>query len=101
MKRGQNPASSLTRREVLKGGLYGVAATGLSGGLWSGGCSKKRNRANPNIILITLDTTRADRLGCYGYHRQTSPNLDQLASESVLYTRAIAPSSWTQSALRR
>lgn len=95
MKRGQNPGSRLTRREVLKCGLYGVTMAGLSGGLWSGGCLKKGSKGNPNIILITLDTTRADRLGCYGYHRQTSTNLDQLASESVLYNRAIAPSSWT------
>ncbi len=95
MKRAQNPESRLTRREVLQRGLYGVAAAGLSGGLGLGGCLKKRNRPNPNIILITLDTTRADRLGCYGYHRETSPNLDHLASESVVYGRAIAPSSWT------
>jgi arylsulfatase A-like enzyme len=49
----------------------------------------------PNVILITLDTTRMDHLGCYGYHRRTSPNIDKLAEESVLYTRAITPSSWT------
>lgn len=48
-----------------------------------------------NIILVTLDTTRADHLGCYGYNRPTSPNLDKLADESVLYTRSISPSSWT------
>jgi arylsulfatase A-like enzyme len=47
------------------------------------------------MILITLDTTRADHLSCYGYHRQTSPNLDKLANECLVYTRAIAPSSWT------
>lgn len=50
---------------------------------------------NQNIILVTLDTTRADHLGCYGYSKPTSPNLDKLADESVLYTRAISPSSWT------
>jgi arylsulfatase A-like enzyme len=49
----------------------------------------------PNILLITLDTTRADRLGCYGYDRDTSPALDALAAESVLYTRAVSTSSWT------
>ena len=48
-----------------------------------------------NIILVTLDTTRADHLSCYGYQRPTSPNLDKLASESVFYTRAVSPSSWT------
>jgi arylsulfatase A-like enzyme len=84
--------TDLTRRDLLKYGIYGGLVAGLSPGLWLGGCSKKRR---PNIILITLDTTRAYHLSCYGYHRQTSPNLDRLANESVLYTKAIAPSSWT------
>lgn len=52
-------------------------------------------RRRPNIILITLDTTRVDRLGCYGYTRPTSPNIDELARDSIVYDRAIAPSSWT------
>lgn len=49
----------------------------------------------PHVVVLSLDTTRADRLGSYGYARPTSPHLDRLAAESVLYTRAIAPSSWT------
>lgn len=38
----------------------------------------------PNILLITIDTLRADHLGCYGYHQDTSPNIDRLAAEGVL-----------------
>ena len=38
-----------------------------------------------NILLITADTLRADHLGCYGYHRQTSPNIDALASKSIQF----------------
>ncbi len=49
----------------------------------------------PNVLLISLDTLRADRLGCYGYTRNTSPNLDRFAGESVLFETAIAPSPWT------
>lgn len=49
----------------------------------------------PNIILITLDTTRVDRLGCYGHSEPTSPNLDALAQQSMVYTRAVSTSSWT------
>lgn len=58
-------------------------------------CTGGGDGDRPNVVLITLDTTRADRLGCYGYGRPTSPNLDRLAADSVVYTRAVAPSSWT------
>lgn len=61
------------------------------------GCRRPVRNKRVNIILITLDTTRADSLGCYGYKRDTSPCLDELAQESVLYTRALAPSNWTLS----
>jgi arylsulfatase A-like enzyme len=49
----------------------------------------------PNILLVSIDTLRADHLGCYGYGRDTSPNLDELAGEGVLFRQAIAPSTWT------
>ena len=49
----------------------------------------------PNIILITLDTMRADHLGCYGYDRPTSPNIDEFASNATLYTRALSSAPWT------
>jgi len=85
----------LSRRTMLKYGVYGGATAALSSSLWLSGCGGFGHKKRPNIILITLDTTRADHLGCYGYHRNTSPNLDKLAAESVLYTQAIATSSWT------
>ncbi len=49
----------------------------------------------PDIIFIVLDTQRADRLGCYGYERPVSPNLDAFADECVLFDQAIAPAQWT------
>lgn len=45
---------------------------------------------SPNIILITLDTTRADRMGFLGSERGLTPNLDLLAKQSVVFTRAYA-----------
>ncbi len=44
-----------------------------------------------NVLLITLDTTRADRLGCYGYSPASTPVLDRLAKKGVLFERAYAP----------
>jgi arylsulfatase A-like enzyme len=49
----------------------------------------------PNIILITVDTLRADHLKAYGYDRPTSPWLGRLAKEGVLFERAYGGSSWT------
>jgi len=49
----------------------------------------------PNIILITLDTVRADHLSLYGYTRLTTPKLDQWARQGVVFENAIASSSWT------
>jgi len=45
---------------------------------------------SPNVILITVDTLRADHLGAYGYSRQTSPNFDAFAKEGMLFRRAFS-----------
>ena len=46
--------------------------------------------STPNIVIIAIDTLRADHLGCYGYGKATSPAIDALARESVLFERAFA-----------
>src|SRR5690348_16589070 len=43
----------------------------------------------PNLVLVTIDTLRADRLGCYGYSKIATPNLDSLARRGVLFAKAI------------
>ncbi|HTS68823.1 MAG TPA: sulfatase-like hydrolase/transferase [Terriglobia bacterium] len=50
---------------------------------------------SPNIVLIVMDTTRADHLSSYGYFRNTTPNIDQLARRGVLFEHAVSASSWT------
>jgi len=50
-----------------------------------------------NIILISIDTLRADHLSCYGYLRNTSPHIDNLARNGVLFTNTFASSPWTLS----
>jgi len=56
------------------------------------GCGKP---SRPNLILISIDTLRADHLGCYGSKHETSPRIDRLAQEGLLFEHAIAPTAWT------
>jgi arylsulfatase A-like enzyme len=44
-----------------------------------------------NVVLLVIDTLRADHLGCYGYSRATSPHIDRFASEGTLFNQMIAP----------
>jgi arylsulfatase A-like enzyme len=48
-----------------------------------------------NVILISIDTLRADHLGCYGHTLPTSPNLDAFAAEGIVFEDAVATSPWT------
>lgn len=52
----------------------------------------------PNILLLTIDTLRRDRLGCYGHVGQLTPNIDRLAREGLRFQTAITAGSWTQGA---
>ncbi|HIC88341.1 MAG TPA: DUF4976 domain-containing protein [Anaerolineae bacterium] len=56
----------------------------------------KGSDAPMNVLLIYIDTLRADHLSCYGYHRETSPGLDALAAEGVLFERLYCPAIPTQ-----
>lgn len=49
----------------------------------------------PNILLIVLDSARADRFSCYGYDRPTTPNIDRIAGEGTLFEQCWAESNWT------
>lgn len=49
----------------------------------------------PNVLVIVVDTLRADHLSGYGYSRQTSPNLDHVAQKGVLFEEAFAAASWS------
>lgn len=51
--------------------------------------------SRPNVLLVIVDTLRADHLGAYGYERNTSPNIDRLARQGTLFDTAISASSWT------
>ncbi len=53
-------------------------------------------RDDTNLLFLLIDTLRAEHLGCYGYHRDTSPTLDALAFRGVRFARHLAQSSWTK-----
>ena len=55
----------------------------------------KRAPSDINVILLTIDSLRPDHLGCYGYERDTSPNIDSLAGNGQLFRQAFAQSAWT------
>lgn len=57
--------------------------------------SLEKKSTRPNVILITLDTVRSDHLGLYGYPKRTSPYLDTLAEQSVVFDEVNSVSSWT------
>ncbi len=57
--------------------------------------SPEELKGKPNILWIVMDTVRADHLSCYGYHRNTTPNIDRIASEGILFESCIAEAPWT------
>ena len=74
-----------------------VAALVCLGALTSGASARVDDApaASYNVLLVTLDTTRADHLGCYGYDRPTSPRLDALAAASAVFDDDISQAAVT------
>lgn len=82
-------------RSVARRAFAACALTvGIAGAAtFLAGCADEQ--PPPDIILVSIDSLRADNLGCYGYPRETSPFVDQLASEGVRFENAISTTSWT------
>jgi arylsulfatase len=95
MKVKPDPTPAMSRRKILKYGLYGGLATGLAPGLWLSGCSRRQRGKGPNVILIVVDTLRTDHLSCYGYSRETCPNIGRFAADSLVFENCFshAPST--------
>jgi arylsulfatase A-like enzyme len=68
---------------------------GNSFSFWFNPVLYPKGKSRRQVILISVDTLRADHLSCYGYERPTSPYLDALATESALFVNVYAPSPWT------
>jgi arylsulfatase A-like enzyme len=56
---------------------------------------KSIDSKKPNVILISIDALRADHLGCYGYPKPTSPNIDAFAAKNILFENAYTTEPWT------
>lgn len=68
--------------------------------LWVATCElTPRDLDRPNVLVVLIDTLRPDHLGCYGYERATSPNMDALAADGVLFHDAFSQASWTRPAV--
>lgn len=90
----RRPSGQLAGTSRRRGLWLGIVLVPLiAGGLWAWREHSLSRR--PNVLLITLDTTRSDRLGCYGYQLASTPTLDALAAEGVLFERAYTPAPLT------
>ncbi len=90
----QNSQRYQSRREFLKQSLYAGLNASLAGSLLLSSCGKRRRSAT-NVILISIDTLRADHLSSYGYQRSTSPILDKFASQGLLFEDVSTTCPWT------
>lgn len=89
-----NKKSNLCPKFLLKSA--GLAFIVLS--LCFSGCERRPDPGTPNVLLITVDTLRADYLGCYGHPEVLTPNIDNLAAEGVNFLNNVAPSQCTNPA---
>jgi arylsulfatase A-like enzyme len=77
-------------------GAFGIIAGGQR---WMEKAALQRLPAaspdTPNVLIIVVDTLRADHLSAYGYLRPTSPNIDRIASQGILFENAVSAGSWS------
>ncbi|MCP4591341.1 MAG: sulfatase [bacterium] len=85
-------ASFVTARRVLVLAGMGIGVAVLC---WSWMLRERPISIRPNVLLVVLDTTRADYLSCYRPDRRTTPRIDALAAQGTRYSRAYATNFWT------
>ena len=100
-RRASAPRPSRPSRRILALGALALLAVLVAAG-WLlhrrgplGGLPGGLRPTDLNLLVVTLDTTRADRLGCYGARGVATPNLDRLAARGTLFERAISPMPMT------
>ncbi len=78
---------------LAAGAVHLLLAAGIH--LWPAIDQRLGRRGRADLLLIVVDTLRADHLGTFGYGRDTSPHLDALAADAILWRRALAHAPWT------
>jgi len=58
-------------------------------------CARQEPERPPNVVFLTIDTLRHDRLSCYGYPRPTSPHLDRFARDALTFEKVYTQGAWT------
>ncbi|MBO0911459.1 MAG: sulfatase-like hydrolase/transferase, partial [Acidobacteria bacterium] len=99
-KRGPRLTLAFERLAPVALGFLAVLIIAIQGGTWLGEQRRismlpEASPGSPNVLVIVVDTLRADHLSSYGYSRLTSPAIDRVAREGVIFENAIAPSSWS------
>ncbi|MEO8132232.1 MAG: sulfatase-like hydrolase/transferase, partial [Bryobacteraceae bacterium] len=87
--------AALAMAVLLAGGAFVLGGRTSAQAQAPNAVAKGGNQDKPNVLVIVMDTVRADHLSLYGYERDTSPNLKKLAADSVVYTQTMAPSDMT------
>jgi len=72
-----------------------LVSVSLAAALFSAWLLLRQHPPRPNVVLVVIDTLRADRLPFYGYPKETAPFLSKLAARGVVFDKAYAASSWT------
>ncbi len=86
-------SSRIHPRLVVLVSILLAMVTLIAYGVW---ISRHRSSVGQrNVVFLVIDTLRADHLGCYGYRRPVSPNIDALAEKSTRYSRSFSSSPWT------
>jgi arylsulfatase A-like enzyme len=93
-RRAGRPASLQFRRSLVRGKVQSLSFAGWGNPLLIADQERAASKM-PSVILISLDTLRADRVGAYGHAPAKTPALDVLAASGVMFERAYSPSAWT------
>ena len=84
----------MKRKQTIRLGIAALLL-GAAAGAWIACEPASPEELPPNIVLLVLDTVRADHVSCYGYERPTTPSIDALAEHAVRYTECRATGPWT------